>query len=187
MAVTARSFRRRMSHPPLRRLGRAEGEPNVAQLTVHIQQRLANVASGAESNSCAGAVIAFTLAFLLSELLFWANHLSTCCWSRPPSYSLIDACSRRGKLTQLTARWFLFHIFFSVSDHCCLVFDCRLWSLGNCTYNNGSVSIDGSQSDSSLVQWSAVTVTAVTVTVGYSDSFGNPRFITNKTPLLTVT
>ena len=25
------------------------------------------------------------------------------------------------------------------------------------------------------------------VTVGYSDSFGNPRFITNKTPLLTVT
>ena len=32
------------------------------------------------------------------------------------------------------------------------------------------------------LQWSAVTVT-----VGYSDSFGNPRFITNKTPLLTVT
>ena len=38
-----------------------------------------------------------------------------------------------------------------------------------------------------LLQWSAVRVTAVTVTVGYSDSFGNPRFITNKTPLLTVT
>ena len=37
------------------------------------------------------------------------------------------------------------------------------------------------------IQWSAVRVTAVTVTVGYSDSFGNPRFITNKTPLLTVT
>ena len=37
------------------------------------------------------------------------------------------------------------------------------------------------------LQWSAVRVTAVTVTVGYSDSFGNPRFITNKTPLLTVT
>ena len=37
------------------------------------------------------------------------------------------------------------------------------------------------------LQWSAVTVTAVTVTVGYSDSFANPRFITNKTPLLTVT
>ena len=36
------------------------------------------------------------------------------------------------------------------------------------------------------LQWSAVRVTAVTVTVGYSDSFGNPRFITNKTPLLTV-
>ena len=31
-----------------------------------------------------------------------------------------------------------------------------------------------------------VTVTVVTVTVGYSDSFGNPLFITNKTPLLTV-
>ena len=30
-------------------------------------------------------------------------------------------------------------------------------------------------------------MTAVTVTVGYSDSFGNPRFITNKPPLLTVT
>ena len=30
-------------------------------------------------------------------------------------------------------------------------------------------------------------LTAVTVTVGYSDSFGNPKFITNKTPLLTVT
>ena len=28
------------------------------------------------------------------------------------------------------------------------------------------------------IQWSAVTVTAVKVTVGYSDSFGNPRFIT---------
>ena len=39
----------------------------------------------------------------------------------------------------------------------------------------------------SLLQWSAVRVTVVTVTVGYSDSFGNPRFITNKTPLLTVT
>ena len=38
-----------------------------------------------------------------------------------------------------------------------------------------------------ILQWSAVTVTAVTVTVGYSDSFGNPRFITNKTLLLTVT
>ena len=39
-----------------------------------------------------------------------------------------------------------------------------------------------------LPAWArAVTVTAVTVTVGYSDSFGNPRFITNKTPLLTVT
>ena len=37
-----------------------------------------------------------------------------------------------------------------------------------------------------VIQWSAVTVTAVTVTVSYSDSFGNPRFITNKTPLLTV-
>ena len=37
------------------------------------------------------------------------------------------------------------------------------------------------------VQWSAVRVTAVTLTVCYSDSFGNPRFITNKTPLLTVT
>ena len=37
------------------------------------------------------------------------------------------------------------------------------------------------------VQWSAVRVTAVSVTVGYSDSFGNPRFIANKTPLLTVT
>ena len=32
-----------------------------------------------------------------------------------------------------------------------------------------------------------VRVTAVTVTVVFSDSFGNPRFITNKTPLLTVT
>ena len=41
--------------------------------------------------------------------------------------------------------------------------------------------------DSKNVQWSAVRVTAVIVTVGYSDSFGNPRFITNKTPLLTVT
>ena len=30
-------------------------------------------------------------------------------------------------------------------------------------------------------------MTAVTVTVGYSDSFGNPRFITSKPPLLTVT
>ena len=30
-----------------------------------------------------------------------------------------------------------------------------------------------------LIQWSAVRVTAVTVTVGYSDRFGNPRFITN--------
>ena len=29
------------------------------------------------------------------------------------------------------------------------------------------------------LQWSAVTVTAVTVTVGYSDTYGNPRFITN--------
>ena len=29
------------------------------------------------------------------------------------------------------------------------------------------------------IQWSTVRVTAVTVTVGYSDSFGNPRFITN--------
>ena len=38
-----------------------------------------------------------------------------------------------------------------------------------------------------MLQWSAVRVTGVTVTVGYSDSFGNPRFITNKTPLLTVT
>ena len=28
-----------------------------------------------------------------------------------------------------------------------------------------------------VVQWSAVRVTAVTVTVGCSDSFGNPRFI----------
>ena len=37
------------------------------------------------------------------------------------------------------------------------------------------------------LEWSEVTVTAVTVTVGYSDSFGNPRFITNKNPLLTVT
>ena len=37
------------------------------------------------------------------------------------------------------------------------------------------------------LQWSVVRVTAVKVTVGYSDSFGNPRFITNKTPLLTVT
>ena len=37
------------------------------------------------------------------------------------------------------------------------------------------------------LQWSAVRVTVVTVTVGYSDSFVNPRFITNKTPLLTVT
>ena len=38
-----------------------------------------------------------------------------------------------------------------------------------------------------LLQWSAVRVTAVRVTVSYSDSFGNPRIITNKTPLLTVT
>ena len=38
-----------------------------------------------------------------------------------------------------------------------------------------------------LIQRSAVRVTAVTVTVGYSDRFGNPRFITNKAPLLTVT
>ena len=30
---------------------------------------------------------------------------------------------------------------------------------------------------SGSVQWSAVRETAVTVTVGYSDSFGNPRFI----------
>ena len=37
------------------------------------------------------------------------------------------------------------------------------------------------------IQWSEVRVTAVTVTVGYSDSFDNPRFIINKTPLLTVT
>ena len=44
-----------------------------------------------------------------------------------------------------------------------------------------------SMSKNSRLQWSAVRVTAVTVTVGYSDSFGNPRFITNKTPLLTVT
>ena len=29
----------------------------------------------------------------------------------------------------------------------------------------------------SQVQWSAVRVTAVTVTIGYSDSYGNPRFI----------
>ena len=28
-----------------------------------------------------------------------------------------------------------------------------------------------------LVQWSAVRVIVVTATVGYSDSFGNPRFI----------
>ena len=38
-----------------------------------------------------------------------------------------------------------------------------------------------------MLQWSVVAVTAVTMTVGYSDSFGNPRFVTNKTPLLTVT
>ena len=37
------------------------------------------------------------------------------------------------------------------------------------------------------MQWSVVRVTVVSVTVGYSDSFGNPLFITNKTPLLTVT
>ena len=44
-----------------------------------------------------------------------------------------------------------------------------------------------SQAVVNLLQWSAVRVTAVTVAVGYSDSFVNPRFITNKTPLLTVT
>ena len=41
--------------------------------------------------------------------------------------------------------------------------------------------------ESKSIQWSAVRVTAVTETVGYSDSFGNPQFITKKTPLLTVT
>ena len=41
--------------------------------------------------------------------------------------------------------------------------------------------------ESKSIQWSAVRVTTVTDTVGYSDSFGNPQFITKKTPLLTVT
>ena len=37
------------------------------------------------------------------------------------------------------------------------------------------------------IQWSAVRVTAVTVTVGYSDSFCNPRFISTKRQAVTVT
>ena len=37
------------------------------------------------------------------------------------------------------------------------------------------------------LQSPAVRVTAVTVTVGYSDTFGNPRSITNKTQAVTVT
>ena len=37
------------------------------------------------------------------------------------------------------------------------------------------------------LQWSGVIVTAVTVTVGYSDSFCNPRFIRTKRQAVTVT
>ena len=41
--------------------------------------------------------------------------------------------------------------------------------------------------DNWRIQSPAVRVTAVTVTVGYSDTFGNPRSITNKTQAVTVT
>ena len=70
---------------------------------------------------------------------------------------------------------------FQYSLHSC-IFKGRPWLLCFCAYVCRCPRMQAL-----LVQWSAVTVSAVTVTVGYGDSFCNPWFITNKTPLLTVT
>ena len=53
---------------------------------------------------------------------------------------------------------------------------CAVWPRGNWL-----------SSSMNHIQWSAVTVTAVTVTVGYSDCFCNPRFIRTKIQVVTVT
>ena len=52
---------------------------------------------------------------------------------------------------------------------------------------NQFFAIESGKRIDSLLQWSAVRVTAVTVTVGYSDSFCNPRFLSTKRQAVRVT